>query len=122
MNDTIRNLFKLQTLEFDEPVRPNTEEQIAELRTQIPPAVLSHYDRLGDSGKKGVAMLRHQVCTGCHLQVPLHVVLELKHGDELRLCDNCRRYLYLEEEAPVVPLASVKTAAKPHRRQLAHAR
>jgi hypothetical protein len=122
MNDTMRNLFKLQTLEFGKPVRSNTAEQIAELRATIPQPVLSHYDRLCDSGKKGVAMLRHQVCTGCHLQVPLHVVLDLKHGDELCLCENCRRYLYLQEEAPVAPLPSVKIAAKPRRRQMARAR
>jgi|SRR5450756_1309313 len=122
MNDTIRTLFKLQTLEFDEPILAKTREQIAELRAKIPPSVLSHYDRLRSSGKKGVAILRHQVCTGCHLQVPLQVVLGLKHGEELRLCENCRRYLYLEEEAPVVPLAALKPTPKPRRRQMAHAR
>jgi predicted nucleic acid-binding Zn-ribbon protein len=123
MNDTIRHLFKLQTLEFDEPVRAGTGEQIAELRATIPPPVLSHYDHLCDHGKRGVAMLQHQVCTGCHLQVPLHVVLDLRHGEELRLCENCRRYLYLQEEAPVVPAASAQHAVKPRRRrQLARAR
>jgi predicted nucleic acid-binding Zn-ribbon protein len=121
MNETMRNLFELQTLEFDETIQSKTETRIVSLRAKIPKSVLAHYDRLGDSGKKGVALLLHQVCTGCHLSVPLHVVMELKHGEAVRLCENCRRYLYLQEEpADVVP-ALPKTTAKPHRKHLTHA-
>jgi len=121
MKELMRNLFELQTLEFDETIQSNTGARITTLRAKIPKPVLDHYDRLGDSGKKGVAILRHQVCTGCHLRVPLHVVMELRHGEDVRLCENCRRYLYLQEE-PVAPeLTLPKSVTKPHRKPLAHA-
>jgi len=55
---------------------------------------------LADQGKKGVALLRNQTCSGCHMRVPLGMVLDVKHGQDVCLCDNCRRYLYLPEEAP----------------------
>src|ERR1035438_6076474 len=97
MKELIENLLKLQTLEFNETAEAKTAGRIAELRGKIPAPILVHYDRLAESGKKGVAAVRHQVCTGCHMQVPLAVVMTLMHGDDIRICENCGRYLYLPE-------------------------
>lgn len=130
MNVLMRNLLELQSLEFDETIRPSTEKRIAELRAEVPEPILGHYDRLGDRGKKGIALVRNQVCTGCHMRVPIAVVIELMHGDDVRLCDNCGRYLYLDESVPNTPPAPTaapvvpqkKTpAAKKSRAALAHA-
>jgi predicted nucleic acid-binding Zn-ribbon protein len=98
MKEIMKSLFELQLLEFETKVRPATEARIAELRAMIPAPILAHYDRLADKGKKGVALLRNQTCSGCHMRVTLGVVLDLKHGEDVCLCDNCRRYLYLREE------------------------
>jgi predicted nucleic acid-binding Zn-ribbon protein len=122
MKEMMRNLFELQTLEFEETIQPNLEERVAELRAKIPAPILSHYDRLGDKGKKGVAVLRHQTCTGCHMRVPLAVVMNLKHGEEVCLCDNCQRYLFLEEDlVEAAEPAAEKIPAKKSCKQLAHA-
>jgi len=116
----MRNLFELQALEFDTTVKPETEERITHLRAKIPKPILSHYDRLGDKGKKGVALLRNQTCTGCHMRVPLGVVMELKRGEDVRLCDNCQRYLYLPAEAAAArDEAAKKIAAKSGHKQAA---
>jgi predicted nucleic acid-binding Zn-ribbon protein len=115
MNGIMQKLFELQSLEFEETIQPNTEERILKLRAKIPGAILSHYDRLCASGKKGVALLRDQICTGCHLRVPLGVVLELKHGEDIRLCENCTRYLYLpREEAETATQNRRKPRAQAH--------
>jgi len=122
VNALMQKMFELQTLEFEETIQPTTEKRIASLRTKIPAPVLAHYDRLCASGKKGVALLRHQTCTGCHMSVPLGVVLELKRGEDVRCCDNCGRYLYLREDEvinSVIPSAT--PVVKSGRRQLAHA-
>ncbi len=121
-NEIMRKLFELQTLEFDAPLQPDTEERIAELRMTIPLPILGHYERMVARGKKGVAVVAHQTCTGCHMRVPLAVVLELSHGEDVRLCDNCQRYLYLREDvAASFALSSEKTSARNNRKQLAHA-
>lgn len=99
MKEIMKNLFELQTLEFDQTIHEDTEERVAELRAKIPAPILAHYDRLGDQGKKGVAVLRHQTCSGCHMRVPVSVVFDLKHAQDVCLCENCNRYLYLPEEA-----------------------
>jgi predicted nucleic acid-binding Zn-ribbon protein len=122
MKEMMQNLFELQSLEFEETIQPNIEERVAELRAKIPTPILSHYDRLGDKGKKGVALLRHQICTGCHMRVPLAVVMDLKHGENVCLCDNCQRYLFLEEDLlEAGEPAAEKIPAKRSRKQLAHA-
>jgi predicted nucleic acid-binding Zn-ribbon protein len=121
MNILMQNLLELQNLEFDETIRPETEERIAELRAKIPSQILGHYDRLGDKGKKGVAVIRNQVCTGCHMHVPIGTIVELKRGEDVRLCGNCGRYLYVEEivSKPAEPAPKKPT---PKRRQpAAHA-
>ena len=98
MNELQQNLLKLQTLEFDEIVEPKMEKKISELRAKIPSPILAHYDRLLAQGKKGLAAVRNQVCTGCHIQVPRAIVLTLMHEEDIQVCENCGRYLFLPEE------------------------
>jgi predicted nucleic acid-binding Zn-ribbon protein len=100
LNELLQNLIKLQSLEFNEIEDPNAEAAITELRAKIPRQILNHYDRLAAKGKKGITMVRDQVCTGCHMRVPIGGILALKHGEDLQLCESCGRYLYL---APMVP-------------------
>ena len=123
MKELINHLLKLQSLEFDEQVDPDMEKQIAELRAKIPAPILGHYDRLVSRGKKGVALIRNQVCTGCHMQVPRGVVLTLMHGEDVQLCENCGRYLYLSEqpEFPALAAPEKKSKAPRGRNTLLHA-
>ena len=127
MNQMMRNLFELQTLEFEPTPKPETQGLISEVRAKIPVPVLSHYDRLRKSGKKGVALLRNQTCAACHVQVPLGNVLSLKRGTDVCLCGNCGRYLYLPKEEAVetpavsLPLTKMKVVRKKSARLVATA-
>jgi hypothetical protein len=115
MNELLQSLVLLQSLEFGGSKDKNAEKTIAELRGKIPVPILGHYDRLVVRGKKGVAMVRDQVCTGCHMRLPMAVIMTLMHGHDVQLCDTCGRYLYLsspaETKAPE-PVASPKPAKK----------
>jgi hypothetical protein len=110
MNEPMQNLLRLQMLEFSEKQDKNAAAVIAELRGKIPPQILDHYDRLRVRGKKGLAAVINQVCTGCHMRLTLAVIMTLKHEQDIQLCDSCGRYLYLPggpENAPALkPLAS----------------
>jgi len=101
MKEIMKYLFELQSLEFETTIHPDTEDRIAELRAKIPAPILAHYDRLGDQGKKGVAVVRNQTCSGCHMRMPLAKMLEVKHAEDVCLCDNCRRYLYLPDDVDI---------------------
>ena len=118
MNEIIKSLLQLESLEFNEQSTPGHEKQVAELRANIPPPILGHYDRLVMHGKKGVAVIRNQSsCSACHISVPRGVVLTLMHNADVQLCESCGRYLYLPEPTttpePVAPVKKIKAARKP---------
>ena len=92
MNDAIQNLLSLQSLEFGEVTGKNVESQIAELRAKIPAPILGHYDRLRIRDKKGLAAIRNQVCTGCHMRVPIGQITVIMRGADIQLCETCGRY------------------------------
>jgi len=119
MNELIRNLLKLQSLEFSKTAQ-DSEKEIEALRALVPPPILGHYDRLRARAKKVVSAVRNQVCTGCHVQVPRAVEINIMHGEDIQICENCGRYLYLpdasEPELPEVQpsgKAGVKTRRRP---------
>ncbi len=123
MNALLQNLLKLQSIEFGEVTERNSKALAAELRGKIPAPILAHYDRLRVRGKKGLALVRNQVCSGCHMQVPLGVITTIMHNEDLQLCGNCGRYLCLPEEAKTTGTATATTAhspeEKPRRRKTA---
>ena len=109
MNELLQDLIKLQALEFEEIKEKNAGVTITELRGRIPPQILGHYDRLVAKGKKGIAAVRNQVCTGCHMRVPIGVVATLRHDTDIQLCESCGRYLYLSDTAdPKTPEETTK--------------
>jgi C4-type zinc ribbon domain len=125
MNVILTNLLKLQALDFGESDEKNGESRKAELRGSIPPQILGHYDRLAARGKKGVAVVRNQVCTGCHMRLPIGTINTLMQDADIQLCDTCGRYLYLPapgESEFVEKVAATKPVPKARKRKaLAHA-
>ena len=111
MNVVIQNLLSLQALEFGEVTGANIESQVAELRGKIPQPILGHYDRLRARERKGVALVRNQVCTGCHMRVPIGQITVIMRGEDIQLCETCGRYLYMQPEAEAAaPAEAPKTA------------
>ena len=113
MNEIIKILLLLQSLELSGPAAANHKKQITGLRAKIPAPVLGHYDRLVARGQKGVAIIRNQSCSACHINVPRGVVLTLMHNADVQLCENCGRYLYLPEPAETPEPPAAKTKSKP---------
>ena len=119
MKSLLQNLVRLQDLELGKATDKNVEAAILDLRGKIPPQILGHYDRLRARGKKGIAAVRNQVCTGCHIRVPVGTIATILHGTDIQLCDNCGRYLYLPgggNQAGEQP-AAAKPAKTPRRRK-----
>jgi len=122
MKQLFQNLLKLQELEFADPRASSAAAAISQLRRKIPLPILEHYDRLAVRGKKGVAIVRNQVCTGCHMRIPIGAIITLMHGEDIQMCETCGRYLYLPPDAPDQPveLSGAAKAAKPRSRPKQH--
>jgi predicted nucleic acid-binding Zn-ribbon protein len=119
MNSIMAKLLKLQALEFDRTPTPGEEQQMAELRGGVPEPILGHYSRLIARGKKGVAVIRNQVCSGCQMRLPIGTINTLKRNEDIQICDSCGRYLYLPQEAEEpAPVAAVKVK-KPRKKKAA---
>lgn len=116
MQAVMENLNKLQELELASKRKlPKKDSAIAHLREAIPAPILAHYDRLGERGKKGVAIVHNQVCSGCHMRLPIGVLATLMHGTDIQLCGSCGRYLYLPKVEPSI--AAAPAEIKPKRRK-----
>jgi hypothetical protein len=44
------------------------------------------------------------------MNIPLGSVLTLRRGDDIVLCENCGRYLYLPETTEAIPAAKSKAS------------
>jgi predicted nucleic acid-binding Zn-ribbon protein len=122
MQDVISKLVKVQELEMRATkVSASDAQVIKTLRKEIPDPILAHYDRLRNRGKKGVATIRNQVCTSCHMGVAIGTIVTLKQGKDIQLCGSCGRYLYLPPEPEVEPEVAVPPA-KPKRKKRAAVR
>ncbi len=112
MRILVENLLALQKLMLPPtPPTPEKEAKITELRKLVPPPVLSHFDRLVVRGKKSVALVRHGVCTECHIRVPVGTLASLITPHDVYLCDSCSCYLLLPTDEPISELIPVR--AKP---------
>jgi len=98
MKELFQNLLQLQELQFGDRSGGSVEAAISQLRRKIPLPILEHYDRLTARGKTGLAAVRHQVCMGCHMRIPIGAIIRLMHAEDVQLCDNCGRYLYLPND------------------------
>ena len=122
MNDLLQTLLKLQALEFNETNEKDPAARIEELRKNVPLPILGHFDRLVTRGKKGVAVVRNQVCTGCHMKLPIGTINTLMQGQDIQLCDSCGRYLYLPDPGEtqfMEKMEAAKPAAKAPRKRKA---
>ena len=122
MHVVMQALLELQNLEFGHDSDSTTvTAAAAKLRAKIPPQVLGHYDRLRARGKKGLALVReNKVCVECHMQVPIGTVITIMKGEDIQLCGNCGRYLYVEDKpvapaSPPTPAPAAAETARPKR-------
>lgn len=106
------------TLLQQAPASPLRRSVLIHLAEIVPPPVLAHFLRLVERGRTGVAVVRHGVCSGCHLRLPSGQVAALVKSEELHLCENCGSYLLLppdEEARPAVPPVATRAASRRHR-------
>lgn len=113
MRSLVESLYSAQQ-RLRSPSTTDAERQtlLENLRLQIPAPVLAHFLRLFSQGRKAVALVRHGVCSNCHLRVPSGVVAALAQPRDLHLCETCGSYLLLPSSEPSTPTARPTPVAR----------
>lgn len=69
------------------------------LEAAVDEGVRERYKRLRrQKGANTVVGIAHSVCGGCHMRLPVQVVLQTQAAQELVQCPNCGRILYFTVE------------------------
>jgi predicted nucleic acid-binding Zn-ribbon protein len=117
MRKVMEHLLALQNFQLN--ARWHSPVVLAEMeqrRAEVAPPILAHFERMIARGKKGVAVVRDGVCTECHLRVTTGKLANLSAGNDIWLCDNCGRYLYLPEAEKLGSSATSSAKSLPVKR------
>lgn len=116
----IDRLFELQECEMGTKAgMPGSRNAIEQLRKEIPTPILAHYERLTVRGKRGVALVRNGVCTGCQMRLATGVSAAILRDEDIAMCDNCARYLLLDKRPPEAEAAPAKRPTRRRRKTAA---
>ncbi len=107
MKKLMEIMLQIQELQLIRKKNPEKNTELVELRTQVPPQIIGHSDRLFARGKKAVATVKNRGCSECKMQIPLGTIAVLMRDEDIQLCGSCGRYLYLPPEPPPEPVAPV---------------
>jgi uncharacterized protein len=70
-----------------------------DLATGVEEGALARYERLlRHRGEKVVVGIDHGVCGGCHMKLPIQIVVSCQGQHELVACPNCGRILYYSRD------------------------
>jgi hypothetical protein len=110
----LQDLYRLQTLDLRGGTHDRSETD--HLRASIPDGMLSNYDRARARGRKGIALLRNQVCANCRMRSPIAVAIALKAG-AVQACGNCGLYLCLDPEEPAAAPKALDPSTTPPKKR-----
>ncbi|MBI4622501.1 MAG: hypothetical protein HY736_04665 [Verrucomicrobia bacterium] len=119
MSTIVNDLFALQQILARGDSAPAAKMALIQpLRERVPPAILAHFLRSLACGRRGVSLVRHGVCSECHIRVARATIHSLARPTDLHLCESCGAFLMLapEEMPEAVPAPTPLAPAGPRRR------
>jgi hypothetical protein len=104
MKTFLLEMLAAQTTLLQQPPQSPLRRSILHHLVEIVPApILAHFLRLVEHDRYGGAVVRHGVCSGCHLRLSASQAAALVNSDDLHLCENCSCYLLLPPEEHAEP-------------------
>lgn len=115
MKALVQKLYDAQSRLLAVPAgSPTWRAAALALQQTVPAAILAHFLALVSTGHPGVSLVRHGVCTTCHIRVPSALVYALIKPKELHVCDQCSCYLLLpDDEVPPPPTPKATRVHRP---------
>lgn len=80
--------------------------ELNEKRNQITPGIekqiLARYEKiLKNKDGLGIVHIEYNSCGGCHMNLPPQIVSEVKLREDIIVCGNCLRILYIEDNVEI---------------------
>ena len=100
MHWTTAKLIKLEKAEryfthaWSEHLRVEFGEVIRELRSEIPPHLISAYYQLKSENKEPVVGVSQEKCEGCNAVLSPTALTRLSDEHKASICEQCRRFIY----------------------------
>lgn len=82
---------------------PTLREQAQRLRRELPPEILSAYDRLKAEAKEAVVGVFEVKCGGCHASLAKAALSRLREETDVNQCEHCGRFIYLAAGHDLMP-------------------
>lgn len=90
--------------EFDSQLKAERSEyesetaRRAEVFATLPTTLAEVYNRLAQRSRDGIAVAEvvNGACSACHMSLRPQVMLEVKKGEEIIICESCSRILYTQ--------------------------
>lgn len=122
MNKVLNELVQLQELHFtlweQQPLVPqerlaDLEKSIQGLIADLPKPIARLYTRLQERHHTAVVPESNGACSACAISLPTSQTQEVRAGNDLQQCPNCKRILYHFEGAPRQLKRDLKLIGKP---------
>jgi hypothetical protein len=83
----------------DESIAAHMERQRL-LREQIEPGLLKKYEAI-KARSHGLAVVAawHEICEGCHMNIPPQLYIDLQKDVDMKYCPHCNRIIYWEDRS-----------------------
>jgi hypothetical protein len=74
-------------------------EKSSVMRGEISPGLLKRYETI-KTRSHGLAVISawKEICTGCHMNIPPQLYIELQKSDDIQYCPHCNRIIYWEDQ------------------------
>ena len=97
--NAFRKKLDAEAAEHEKELDVLKEERVG-IVTGLDPAIYNTYMTLLRDSGDGVAVTtaRNELCSGCDMNIPPQLYVEIRKNEEILQCPQCRRILYASEE------------------------
>lgn len=75
------------------------QKEREEILKEAPSDLLRLYEGLKRKRGYAIALVKDEICQGCHLRIPPQLYNEILKDERIHTCPNCHRILYYERES-----------------------
>ena len=100
---TLERVEAFVTVGWPKGARSSLREEAQRLRRELPPHMLTVFDRLKAEGKKAVVAVFEGKCGGCQAPLSRAALARSREEADVSCCEQCGRFVYLAAGHYVVP-------------------